>query len=63
MAGESRNAAKANSGDVKASVDRIEKAIRQRFPEVERIYVEAESIGAPGRDLRNSNYKIAGERR
>jgi cation diffusion facilitator family transporter len=40
------------SGEVEAAVDRIERAIRTKHPEIKNIFVEAESIGGRGRGER-----------
>lgn len=39
-----------SGGEVEAVVDRLEKAIRSRFPDIKHIYLEAESVAAPARD-------------
>jgi divalent metal cation (Fe/Co/Zn/Cd) transporter len=41
-----------SAGDVETAVDRIEKAIRTKHPEIKNIFVEAESIGGRGRGER-----------
>ena len=37
------------SGDVESAVDRIEKAIRKKHPEIKYIFIEAESISGRNR--------------
>ena len=39
-----------SSADLTTAVDRIEHPIRDRFPHVQHLYVEATSIEKPGRD-------------
>ena len=39
-----------STGDLTAAIERIESAIRQAFPDIRRIFIEAESIKAVGRD-------------
>ncbi len=36
----------ASAADVEAAVDRLEKAIRRKHPDIKRIFIEAESLAA-----------------
>jgi cation diffusion facilitator family transporter len=43
-----------SAGQVAESVDRIEKAVRQRYPRVKHIYIEAEAFISPSRQITES---------
>jgi len=41
---------KLSAAEVETAVDRLEKAIRQRYPRIKHIYIEAGAISSSGRD-------------
>lgn len=45
---------------IQAAIDRLEKAIRTRFPDIRRIFIESESITTPGRPKREPPRAQAG---